>query len=211
MSTKKAKSASHTGSDSSSIGCPFSLKNCPISSLRAKNRCSADPRLSHLTSLWYITSPYSAWMSSKNCWNCRWYSALERIELIAFTTGFITWSNLRCLAQRACWWIIQWSLMALPPSSLTLLQISVDNPLRSPAMAGAPSVMIPGTLLHSSFISSTASQTETNKSDPLVWPFMLWRSSSSSVMFMLLSTPLKKISSCAVSDTSVLSSQANEK
>ena len=43
--------------------------------------------------------------------------ALERIDLIAFTTGFITWSNLSCFVQTACWWIRQWSLMAVPLSS----------------------------------------------------------------------------------------------
>ena len=103
----------------------------------------------------------------------------REIELIAFTPGFITWSNLRCFALfRAWWWIIQWSFMVL-----TLLQINVDNPF-------CPSVIIPLTLLYSSFISSTAALAETNKSVPLVWPLRLWRSSSSSVTFM--STPLKK-------------------
>lgn len=52
------------------------------------------------------------------------------------------------------------------------------------------SVDNPQTLLHRSFIPSTAAQTATNKSIPLVWPLRLWLSSSSSITFMSLKTPL---------------------
>jgi hypothetical protein len=71
----------------------------------------------------------------------------------------------------------------------------VDNPLRSVAMAGAPSVIIPE-------IYSTASQTETNKFVPLFWSLRLWKSSSYFITFRLLSIDLfKKIKSFALSDT----------
>ena len=121
ISTKKAKSAIHTVSDISCIGLPFSTKNCPISTLSEKNRCKADPMLSHLTSLWYNTSPYSASMSCRNCWNWRWHNPFDQIKLIAFATGFMTWANGRCLAQRTCWWMMQWSFTASPPSLPTSL------------------------------------------------------------------------------------------
>ena len=70
--------------------------------------------------------------------------------------------------------------LASPPSSLTLLQISTDNPLHSPAMEGTASVIIPLTLRHGSLMSSTAEQTQANKSVPLVWPVGLLMSNSSS-------------------------------
>ena len=84
VSTKRAKPAS------SCIGCPFWVKNSPISSWREKILCSVDPRLSHLTSLWCNTSPYSAWM------------VIQGFRVNVFITGFKTWSNLSCFVQRTC-------------------------------------------------------------------------------------------------------------
>ena len=82
------------------------------------------------------------------------YVALDRIQWIVFTNSLMEWSNLRHSLRRTCWWIIRRSLIASPPFTRTLLQMSVDN-------SGAPSVMIPLTLLRGSFRSSTAEQTQT--------------------------------------------------
>lgn len=52
VSIKKPKSASQTWSHSFQICCHFSAKNSLICCLREEKRCSAEPRLSYLTSLW---------------------------------------------------------------------------------------------------------------------------------------------------------------
>lgn len=72
--------------------------------------------------------------------------------------------------------MIQRSYTALLPALLTLLHISVDNPLWSstPVMTGAPYIIIPEILLHGSFMSSTTEQTEENKLVHLVWFLRLW-------------------------------------
>ncbi len=54
MSTKNAKSANHTISNSSCIGCLLLVKNCAISSLRKKNHCSvALQTILHVTPFWH--------------------------------------------------------------------------------------------------------------------------------------------------------------
>lgn len=59
MSTEKAKSASNTESDSSSIGCSFHPKNVQFPLRERVLSALRTPDLSHLTSLQYITSLYS--------------------------------------------------------------------------------------------------------------------------------------------------------
>ena len=56
----------------------------------------------------------------------------------------------------------------------------------------------PTNLLHGSFMSSTAERRLENRSAPLVWSLRFLKSSSSSLMFMSPSTPLKKISNCGI-------------
>jgi len=106
---RKAKFASHMVSDSSGIHYQFSTWETKI------NHCSADPRLSHFTSLWCSIS-YSAQMSSRNCWNCQWYRALQ-------------WEKLTFSTEN--WIMMYWSSIEWFPSLPTFLQNSMDNPLHS--------------------------------------------------------------------------------
>ena len=57
----------------------FTQKNVLFLFWKRKVAALRTLRLSYITSLWYITSPYSTLMSSINCWNCWWCWALERI------------------------------------------------------------------------------------------------------------------------------------
>uniref|UniRef100_A0A0E9SVR7 Uncharacterized protein n=1 Tax=Anguilla anguilla TaxID=7936 RepID=A0A0E9SVR7_ANGAN len=71
MSHNIAKSHSQFGSDSSDKGFPLLCMKRAISSLSSKNRLRILLLLSHLTSVWYGTSPYSEPISCKNSWNWR--------------------------------------------------------------------------------------------------------------------------------------------
>ena len=66
-------------------------------------------------------------------------------------------SKLDCLCTEASWWMIQWNLKASPPLSRTLSKTMRAIPLRSPVIAGAPSVATPHSLSQPSPIASIAS------------------------------------------------------
>lgn len=54
LSTKNAKSASHTQSDNLCFACPFFSKNLYNFLLEKKNHCIVDPQLSHLTKFYIL-------------------------------------------------------------------------------------------------------------------------------------------------------------
>lgn len=117
--------------------------------------------------------------------------------LTVFTTVFITSPCWTVLAQRPSWWMIQ-CIFTASPLYCTLAQTIDAIPLRSPVIAGAPSVVTPHSLSHLSPIMSIASDTA-SKMSLVVVPFRLLRS----IIQQLLSTPYKK-NSCAVSVASAL-------
>ncbi len=134
------------------------------------------------------------------------------MKLIHDTTTFMTDSHFKTLQQTACWWIREWTcnggLRHLSSMSLFMRPIS---PLDAPTILGAPSVVMLASLDQSRPSSPIVWHTLPKMSSPVLVPFKLCRAASSSYTSKFELTPQRKISSCAVSCTSLLSSSANAK
>lgn len=105
MSHKIAKSHSQFGSDSSGKGFPLLWMKKAMSQ---KNRWKTALLLSHLTYVWYDTSPCFEPTSCKNTWNWRWFRPRSRMKFTVFVTVVIIYSISRTLPHRVSWWILQW-------------------------------------------------------------------------------------------------------
>lgn len=106
-------------------------QSCQIPFLREKKErkksFSVDPRLSHLTTLWFIPSSYSAWMSSRICRELGVVQGFGTIEINGLHRTFhniikseMFWTENLLLDYKV-------SLIVLPPSSLTLLQTTASK------------------------------------------------------------------------------------
>ena len=135
--TKEPNLLPYTVSDSSSISCPFETKN--VQSPPIEQSMQTEPP--HIIVI-HNVSVFRLDFEQKLL-KLPMVQGFRPNEMICLYHWFHNNIDFRCLAKRICWG------MALPPSSLNLLQIKADNPLRSPAV------------------------TDTNKSEPLVWPFEL--------------------------------------
>jgi len=144
MSVRNAKSANHCLSENKAVSLPLSVRNSQISFRNSTKRFNTFPRLSHLTSVWYGMSRYSASISSRNDLNCPWLSPLARMKFTEVKTNFMTLSNFNIRAQRASWWIKQWYRWTLSvgiPSPCRCDSKWATNPDAFPVIAGAPSVV----------------------------------------------------------------------
>ncbi len=134
------------------------------------------------------------------------------MKFIHDTTTFMTDSHFKTLQQSACWWIRQWTCnWGLRPLSSISRFMRPISPLDAPTILGAPSVVMLASLDQSRHSSPIVWHTLPKISSPVVVPFRLFRAASSSDTSKFELTPRRKISSCAVSCTSLLSSSANAK
>jgi len=86
ISVRKAWSERNVGSLSWGTSLSFIAMNNAISCLNSKNLCNTFPLLSHLTSVWYSSFPYSVSKRVKNDVNCLWLRPLARMKLTVLTT-----------------------------------------------------------------------------------------------------------------------------
>lgn len=85
-STTNAKSAIQSTTKSSGMPLPFISQNSWISVFRSRSLCNTLPRLSHLTSVWYLMPSCSLSCSSKSATNCLWFSVCDLIKVTASVT-----------------------------------------------------------------------------------------------------------------------------
>ncbi len=128
-------------------------------------------------------------------------SCLENVDNFQNSAHHIT--KLDCLGTECFLVDDTVHLTVSPPLSYTLAHHRGHSLCCSPGIAGTPSVVSPHCLSHGSFISSTAADTASKMSLPVVVPFRLLRSRSSYIIQKLTSTPSQKVDSCAVSVASV--------
>ena len=151
-------------------------------------------------------------MSCKKSRNCLWFSPLDLITFTACTTGSTICLKSNLDLQRFPWWIIQWNKRTLwsGKSAWILSFILLIRPECFPVNEGAPSVVMRTSLSRHSCDFSNDCITLLNISCPVVvlLKLSMEMDSNSSVMQKSSSITLIKISNCAVSNTSVLSSKA---
>ena len=115
------------------------------------------------------------------------------------------------LAQRFSWCIMQWNCMTVSfPTLLASSWSKFARPCCLPTIDGTPSVVIPESFDKGKPRRLIVFITASNKSMPLVLPFIGTMAASSSVTSKSSSTPPTKSANWAVDLTSVLSSSAKE-
>jgi hypothetical protein len=134
MSARNAKSHNHSGSDNFSWNFCFSVRKISISWRSSKKRLINFPILSHLI--------YSASISNKNCWNCRWLSAEPLMKFTVDTTIFMTDSKFVTLLHTVCWCMMQCNCKGgLKFEHSISVLMRVTPPELHPTMLFAPSVV----------------------------------------------------------------------